>query len=129
MRMNASHPYGGYKVCKTCGKAFYVLRPELWAYKRKIGSGHDAKIVYFHTYSCKRAFDLEYEKTKVDRRTTCHSSKLKPDREGMHCSDCRYFSKGKYGFYDCSVSPFGVKPEKNACRYFKPLYSDWAEVI
>jgi hypothetical protein len=122
--------YGGYKVCRECGKVFYVLRPELWAYKKKIETKQEKTMAYFHTYSCKKSFEEKYNAQKVDGRTTCHlkqqKKKYKRICDGKSCDECRYFVKGKYGFYECSTSSVTVKPGKRACNRFKPMYEGQA---
>lgn len=115
--------YGGYKVCRQCGKVFYVLRPELWVYKRDVIVDGDHVLGYFHTYSCKRKFDAEYDKKLVDGRSTCHVHQRKQNIDKC-CSDCRYPIKGKYGFYDCAICGVAVKMSKHACGRFKPKYED-----
>ena len=64
--MSRPATYGGYKKCQTCGEVFYVLQPELWAYKCHVGTGLNARTLYFHTYSCKRKFDKNYEREKLE---------------------------------------------------------------
>ena len=54
---------GAYFVCPTCKKVFYIEDREVWAYKRNVTlDKNGSQMVYFHTYSCKKKFDKEYDK-------------------------------------------------------------------
>lgn len=61
---------GTWKNCAECGKKFFVLDCELWAYKRTVTMkpGSDCNIVFFCKYSCKRKFDKKYDEMKANSR-------------------------------------------------------------
>ena len=111
--------YGGYKTCQTCGKVFYVLRPEMWAYKCHVGAGADEKTLYFHTYSCKRKFDKKYERQKIEHRAKGVQKQLK--QTGHMCSECRFkIWDDVHGFYTCNLGvTLCVYRGRPACRKFE----------
>ena len=95
-------------VCPVCKHSGYITDPDLWVLKRETKKG----IKYFDKPSCLWKFDDDRE--RVDG--TCM------EYEGKKCcGNCRYFSKGKYGFYDCSATSYIVRPLKNGCRNYKKI--------
>ena len=123
---------GAYHVCPTCGKSFYILEPDLWVFKMtpSIGKYRDT-LVYFCKYTHLKQYREEYEIKVKERRhqaAVLRNKKKFQDRKqleaylsGKCCGECRYCIKGKYGFYDCSVSSYSVGQMKAACKRFKPL--------
>ena len=49
------------KVCQVCGKEFDVLWPELWRYKRGLGTNTS----YFCSWGCLRKHDKEREQASL----------------------------------------------------------------
>lgn len=126
------YEHGGYKTCPACGKTFYVIEPELWAYKHE---GHIAgadKREFLCSWSCLRKHEKNYQKKKdeaireaSERARIKKRERLKSVREeyaDKHCDQCRYFSEGKFGFTDCSVISRPIRGTAMACRRYKGRY-------
>ena len=139
--MNEIPQYGVYAVCPVCKKAFFVCHPDEYVYKRRASiSTNNNKMLYFNKYSCKRAFDKDYEKYIFEirqaaaierhkkgrpRKPVDPEKKAEKDaeidrmREGKHCKDCMYAYRDKFGFWYCSFS-YVIKAYKVACKKFRP---------
>ena len=132
--MNTAETHGVYKTCQTCGRVFYVIYPDQWVYKEPVRMNGQNRMLYFHTYSCKRKFEetrkaasKNERKASVDRmRSVKKPSHIKKEYLDKHCAECRYCAKGKYGFYDCTVYSMAINTTKYACGRFKPKYKEQA---
>ena len=131
--------HGLFKVCPVCKRAFYIIEPDVYVYKRDVHlERNHGKMLYFDKYSCKRKFDSEYEdylrQMRSDAAIKRHENKAgrpkgqtrpsKPKKvnkeaEGKYCIDCRYASKDNFGFWYCSFY-YAMKAYKPACQRFKP---------
>ena len=116
----------GDHYCPMCGAWFYIPSTE-WVYKYKIPKPDGTyKVMYFHTYSCKRKFEKEYEETKKKKRSDAarkaaitRKATINKRIIGRTCSECEHCKRGKYGFFDCLYFGWSVPLHKNACRMFR----------
>ena len=123
--MSSPCTYGGYKTCACCGKVFYVLRPELWAYKRASGPGDKGKILYFHTYSCKKKYDDERDRKRKAHYDAANKKRLEKVK-GRTCGECRYFMyDDKHNIYTCTCGiSLCIFARRSACRKFKERFDE-----
>ena len=113
--MGDKRDVSGYRTCKQCGKVFYVISPDDYVFKRVIKhKDGKADSIFFCKYSCKRAFDLEREERKKQKRDT----EIKQSGK-RRCLDCKYCMSMKYGFKDCSIYGMPIRVGKCACRRFR----------
>ena len=112
---------GAWRKCAICGKQFFVIDIEQWAYKRHLQSStRSDKLEWFDKYSCMRAFDRKREQEKKAKREAGVRSPVKKKKfTGKHCCDCAYFHKAKYGFWECGFG-YNAYQRKCACGRFKP---------
>ena len=120
---------GAYFVCPTCKKSFYVEDREAWVFKRNVTiDKNGSQMVYFHTYTCKKKFDKEYDKqikqNRQDGAFKRHGTlkkkrqpKPRPELEEF-CGDCQFCGRTNLGFYDCGYYDCAVAPHKVACGRF-----------
>ena len=63
--------YGGaYRICPTCGKTFYIIDLDYWAYAIWKNMGTGGKKIEFCSWGCLR----KYEKMNPLKRQSAHSS-------------------------------------------------------
>ena len=69
-------------TCPVCGKGFYITDPDLWVFKlmASVNVG-EQKSFYFDKYTCKRAYEKEYEKEKKQRRIAAAKKGSKTKKE------------------------------------------------
>lgn len=123
---NKPRCYTGWNTCPVCGRLFYVPTSE-WAYRKTITKqGGFYEVKYFHTWSCYKKFDDEYDAQQKEMRANAAikaaktmKNTLQKKYEGKHCEDCDRCIKVKYGFYDCLYFGWSVSLNKNACRMFR----------
>ena len=98
--------------CPVCGVEKHIPDPDLYVLKRETKHG----MVYFDKPTCQWKFDDERE--KIDGESL--------EFEGKKCcGNCRYFSKGAFGFYDCSATSYTIRPNKNGCIKYKKRIADY----
>ena len=80
--MADSFRWGVSAVCPVCEKKFFINNPDLWVFKRRAHANiNESELFWFDKYSCKKAFEEDYEKTKKKRRS---EAALKSKRRVKH---------------------------------------------
>ena len=118
--------FTGWNTCPVCGKLFYVPTSE-WVYRHTITKADGYyEVKYFHTWSCFKKFEDEYDLKLREKRANAAIKAAKSRKAtmnkkfaGKHCEDCDRCAKGRYGFYDCLYFGWAVSKTKNACRMFR----------
>ena len=121
---------GIWKVCPTCKKEFYIVNPDLWAFKMWAAVKRNGRVLlYFDKYSCKKKYEEGYRDDVTKRRSDAlaklHEAKRKKKGEspkknvGEHyCYECAHSVKNMFGHYECLLNP-NANMKNRACNRFR----------